>query len=139
MFGTAREASLIHWALMPANLTTLAHFSVSSAINLAKSAGDPPGDVPPRSITTRCLNLGSAIAALISFVEQRDDLGGRVLRRAQAAPAAHLREGRQGIRQWRNVRQAIQTPPRRHKASARTVLALAYSSDDPLVANTTRT
>ena len=31
-----------HSGLMPANLTTLAHFSVSSAISLPKS-----GDVPP--------------------------------------------------------------------------------------------
>ncbi len=30
-----------HSGLMPANLITLAHFSVSSAINLPKSAGEP--------------------------------------------------------------------------------------------------
>jgi hypothetical protein len=33
----------------PENLTTLAHFSVSSAIGFAKSAGDPPSNVSPRS------------------------------------------------------------------------------------------
>src|SRR5262245_16027333 len=38
-----------HSALMPANLTTLPHFSVSSAMSLPKSAGEPASSVPPRS------------------------------------------------------------------------------------------
>jgi len=33
-------------ALMPANLTTLAHFSVSSAMNFSKSAGEPSNRQP---------------------------------------------------------------------------------------------
>src|SRR5262249_26440273 len=36
-------------ALAPENLTTLAHFSVSSANSFAKSAGEPGSGVPPRS------------------------------------------------------------------------------------------
>src|SRR5262245_48987899 len=32
----------LHSALMPANFTTLPHFSVSSAMSLPKSAGEPP-------------------------------------------------------------------------------------------------
>ena len=40
-----------HCGLMPANLTTLPHFSVSSAISLPKSAGDPPNGVLPSSMS----------------------------------------------------------------------------------------
>src|SRR5215469_14992170 len=36
-------------ALTPANFTTLAHFSVSLAMNLPNSAGEPDNAVPPRS------------------------------------------------------------------------------------------
>src|SRR5262245_55939839 len=54
-----------HSGLSPANFTTLAHFSVSSAMNFPKSAGEPDNAVPPRS-ARRALNLGSARAALIS-------------------------------------------------------------------------
>src|SRR5262249_17040778 len=54
-------------ALMPANLITLAHFSVSSAMNLPKSAGEPASTVPPRS-ASRALILGSARAALIPLL-----------------------------------------------------------------------
>src|SRR5499427_7833515 len=35
-------------ALMPANLTTLPHFSVSSAMSLPKSAGEPTSAVLPK-------------------------------------------------------------------------------------------
>src|SRR6266511_2264234 len=38
-----------HSALMPADLITLPHFSVSSAIKLSKSAGEPGRTVPPRA------------------------------------------------------------------------------------------
>src|SRR5262249_58077875 len=54
-------------ALMPANLITFAHFSVSSAMNLPKSAGEPTSDVLPRS-ASRALMLGSARPALISLL-----------------------------------------------------------------------
>jgi hypothetical protein len=36
-------------ALMPANLTTLAHFSISSAMSFPKSAGESATTAPPRS------------------------------------------------------------------------------------------
>ena len=44
--------------MAPENLTTLAHFSVSSAISLLKSAGEPASTVPPRSASF-ALNLAS--------------------------------------------------------------------------------
>src|SRR5947208_2993142 len=56
-----------HCGLMPANLITLAHFSVSSAISFPNSAGDPGSATPPRS-ASRAFMLGSARAALISLL-----------------------------------------------------------------------
>src|SRR5262245_24381868 len=53
--------------LAPENLTTLPHFSVSSAISLPKSAGEPASTVPPRS-ASRAFMLGSARPALISLL-----------------------------------------------------------------------
>src|SRR5258708_19467229 len=54
-------------ALAPENLTTLAHFSVSSATSLPKSAGEPASGVPPKS-ASRALIFGSASPALISLL-----------------------------------------------------------------------
>src|SRR5262245_30665745 len=54
-----------HSALMPVNFTTLPHFSVSSAISLPKSAGEPASTVPPRS-ASRTFMLGSSRPALVS-------------------------------------------------------------------------
>src|SRR5262245_31370943 len=56
-----------HIGLMSANLITLPHFSVSSAISLPKSAGDPGSGGPPRS-ARRALILASASAALTSLL-----------------------------------------------------------------------
>src|SRR4029077_21270278 len=56
-----------HCGLMPANLITLPHFSVSSTISLPNWAGDPGSGVPPRS-ARRALILGSASAALTSLL-----------------------------------------------------------------------
>src|SRR5262245_49991708 len=56
-----------HSGLMPANLTTLAHFSVSAATKLPKSEGEPAITVPPRS-ASRALSWGSARPALISLL-----------------------------------------------------------------------
>src|SRR5258705_6451932 len=53
--------------LMPANLITLAHFSVSLAMNLSNSAGDIGKAVAPSSVI-RSLILGSVSAALISLL-----------------------------------------------------------------------
>src|SRR5262245_54327265 len=54
-------------ALIPANFTTLAHFSVSSAISLPTSAGDPGSATPPRS-ARRAFILGSARAVSTSLL-----------------------------------------------------------------------
>ena len=54
-----------HSGLMSANFTTLAHFSVSSAMSLPNSAGDPGSTVLPRS-ANRALSLASARPAFIS-------------------------------------------------------------------------
>src|SRR6185437_2552132 len=54
-------------ALIPANLTTLPHFSVSSAMRMPKSADESASPVPPMS-ASRALILGSASAALISVL-----------------------------------------------------------------------
>src|SRR5262245_22576183 len=54
-------------ALMPANFTTFAHFSVSAAMNFPKSAGEPANTAAPRSVR-RVFMLGSARAALISLL-----------------------------------------------------------------------
>src|SRR5262249_32219039 len=56
-----------HSGLMPANWITLPHFSVSSAMSLPKSAGEPPSAVPPRSASC-ALILGSSSAALVSLL-----------------------------------------------------------------------
>src|SRR5262249_36976736 len=56
-----------HSALMLAARITLPHFSVSSAMNLPKSAGEPGSTVPPRS-ARRTFSLGSARPALISLL-----------------------------------------------------------------------
>src|SRR5262245_6160075 len=54
-------------ALMLADLITLPHFSVSSAMSLPKSAGVPGSTVAPKS-ASRALILGSARPALISWL-----------------------------------------------------------------------
>src|SRR5262245_12459311 len=58
---------LAHSGLMPASRTTLPHFSVSSAMNLPKSAGEPENTAQPRSVS-RSRVLASASAALISLL-----------------------------------------------------------------------
>ena len=62
--STAREA---HSALMLAARITLAHFSVSSAMNFVKSAGEPGSAVPPNS-ANRAFILGSTRAAFVSLL-----------------------------------------------------------------------
>src|SRR5262245_19713949 len=57
----------LHSALMPANLTTLRHLSISSAINFPKSAGEPANIAAPRSVR-RFFMLESTRAALISLL-----------------------------------------------------------------------
>ena len=59
---------------MPENLTTLPHFSVSSAISFPNSAGEPGRTVPPTS-TSRALVLELAKAALISLLSVSAAMG----------------------------------------------------------------
>src|ERR1700722_5218655 len=56
-----------HSGLMLADLITCAHFSVSAAMILPKSAGEPANTAPPRSLI-RVFILGSMSAALISLL-----------------------------------------------------------------------
>src|SRR5262245_66439476 len=56
-----------HCGLIPANLTTVAHFSVSSAMILPNSAGEPASAVPPKSASCAFI-LESARPALISLL-----------------------------------------------------------------------
>src|SRR5262245_46160171 len=56
---------ICHSALIPADLITLAHFSVSLAISLPNSVGEPESTVPPRPVN-RALKLGSSSPALTS-------------------------------------------------------------------------
>ena len=76
---------LAYSALRPANLTTLAHFSVSSAMSLAKSAGDLINISLPNS-AIRALTAGSASTALTSRLS-RARLCPRHLRHEQ--PVGH--------------------------------------------------
>src|SRR3981081_2407691 len=62
-----RTADRRQFALMLAVRITLAHFSVSSASSLPKSAGEPGSTVTPKS-TKRAVVLGSARAALSSLL-----------------------------------------------------------------------
>src|SRR5215510_14907882 len=64
-----RPASRHHSGLMLAIRITLPHFSVSSAINLRKSAGEPASGGPPRS-ASRALILASANEVLISLLSR---------------------------------------------------------------------
>src|SRR5262249_10899473 len=59
----------------PENLTTLPHFSVSSAISLPKSPADPASGVPPRS-ASRAFIRGLARAVLISLLSRSMISGG---------------------------------------------------------------
>src|SRR5205807_1207581 len=56
-----------HSGLAPENLTTLAHFSVSPAMSLPKSAVDVENGVAPKSAIL-ALIFGSASPALISLL-----------------------------------------------------------------------
>ena len=93
--------------LMFAVRTTLAHFSVSSTMNLPKSAGEPGNAAAPRSVN-RAFSLGIGEAGIDLPVEFLDDLGGRVSRRADASPGARLVTRHELAHRW-NVRQHFRT------------------------------
>src|SRR5262249_3945373 len=58
---------LAQTGVMPANFTTLPHFSVSSARSLPKSAGEP-GSVEAPSSANRAYDLGSARTAFTALL-----------------------------------------------------------------------
>src|ERR1051326_9618611 len=62
-FGRTSESG--HYGLMLANFTTLVHFSVSAAMRLPKSVGEPRNGTDPRS-AKRFLRVGSESPAWIS-------------------------------------------------------------------------
>ena len=72
-----------HCALMLAARITLAHFSVSSAMSFPNSAGEPASTVLPKVGKPR-LHLGIGEGGIDLLVELVDDLGRRVLGRADA-------------------------------------------------------
>ncbi len=68
-FGSVVQVTLsFHSALMPANLTTLPHLSVSSAMSLPNSAGELANDCRRPGRQAVPLILGSARPALISLL-----------------------------------------------------------------------
>src|SRR5262249_61117953 len=69
-YGMSR-GSLDHSGLMPADLITLPHFSVSSAMNLPKSADEPASTVPPTSASLSC-SFGSSGPAKPVTLKNRD-------------------------------------------------------------------
>src|SRR5262245_44318638 len=68
---------------------TLPHFSVSSAISLPKSLGEPGRTLPPRS-ASRALILGSARPALISLFSFSTISAGVAFGARDAVPEARL-------------------------------------------------
>jgi hypothetical protein len=67
-----------HWGLMPANLITLAHFSVSSAMNLVNSVIEVENGTAPM-FASRALILGSTRAAFTSRLSRSTISGGVAL------------------------------------------------------------
>src|SRR5437016_3577295 len=67
LWNIGRFSRLSQSALMPANLITLPHFSVSSAMSLPKSAGEPASTAPPTS-ASRAFSFGSARLVLTSLL-----------------------------------------------------------------------
>jgi hypothetical protein len=75
-----------HSGLMLAARITLPHFSVSSAISLPKSAGEPASTVPPRSARPALISFLS-----LSMISMAVFLGAPRPNEALAAAQAHKR------------------------------------------------
>ena len=78
-----------HSAFDTSELNHLAHFSVSSAMSLPKSAGEPAKHDAAQVGESR-LHLGIGESGINLLVELVDDLGGGIPGRADAVPAAGL-------------------------------------------------
>ena len=87
LWNIGRQATQSHCALMLAARITLPHFSVSSAINLPKSAGEPVSDRAAQVGKPR-LHLGIGEAGIDLLVELVDDLGGCVPGCADTEPSS---------------------------------------------------
>ena len=103
-------------AFAPETLTTLAHFSVSSAISLPKSAGGA-GQRRAAHVGQPRLDLRIGEAGIDLLVEPIDDLGRRVLGRANAVPRARL-VARHELAHRRNVRQRLRARRGGHRQRA---------------------
>ena len=115
-----------HSGLMPANFTTFAHFSVSSAINLPKSAGDPANGTS-RRVGKALPHLGIGKSGVDLSIEPVDYVGGRGFGSDNPIPTVCL-IARQKFAHGRDVRQnlrrlAVVT------ASARSAPALIWASE----------
>ena len=95
---------------------TLPHFSVSSAMSLPKSAGEPASTVPPRS-ASRALILGSARPALISLLSLSTISAGVFLGAPTPIPCARL-VARHEIANGRDVRQHLRARRGGHRQRA---------------------
>src|SRR5262249_31911647 len=111
---SARIAS-DHSALMPADLITLAHFSVSSAMSLPKSAGDPAWMRNPRS-SYLALISARARDALISLLSTSTISARNILGPGNADPAVKCVIG-QVLSHGRYIRQSRQAGRGGHRQS----------------------
>ena len=102
--------------LAPENLTTLAHLSVSSAMNFPKSAGEPGNTVVPRS-ASRAFILGSASAALISLLSLSTISAGVLFAQTDGEPLACL-VARHEFAHGRDVGQCLEASGGRHRQRA---------------------
>src|SRR6516225_5945872 len=76
-------------ALILAARMTLPHFSVSLAMNLAKSAGEPASAVAPHS-ARRAFTWGSSKPRIDRLIERVDDLGRQAIWPRDAGLEARL-------------------------------------------------
>ena len=124
-----------HSGFAPENLTTWAHFSVSSAISCR--IGWRARERHAAQIGKPRLHLGIGQASVDLLVELLNDLGGRNLWRAYAVPRARLVARHEsptvGMSGSAGERIAVVT------ASARSLPALMYSIDEGMVAKKTCT
>src|SRR5262249_22964846 len=102
-------------ALMPVNLTTLPHFSVSSAISSPKSAGESASGALPRSTSRALIWIGKGRVDLL--VELVNNLSRRAIVRTDAVPSARL-VTRHELCQGGDVRQRLGARRGRHRQGA---------------------
>ena len=130
-------SKLCQTGLMPANFTTLPHFSVSSAISFPKSEG-VHRHRHAAQFGKPCFHFGIGDARVDLFIEPIDDVGGCVLRqhRRQTTSSPHslgTKSPTVGISGSASDRVAVVT------ASARSLPALMCSSEVVMLPNITCT